>query len=606
MKNTNVRTGTGTSKGTGTKSHHGFTLVELIVVITILAILGTIAFTQMNGYSGSARDSQRVSDLANISQWLDLTYIKLSSYPTPDNAINITYSGWVLWYQWTVWDTVMNILWANGAKLSKKPTDPLSPTQEYTYSKTANSNYSYQLKTDYEWDSVSFIPLSYAASNNPTISYIKGTYNWVVAKTITGSITYIIATPSIITSQTGTIGSNFEITTLPNKLLVHGQTNSGGIAFTGKLVYSSGALPSTDPERLTFATSLANIYSGTIVASNPNIQQFITALNPLNNTTLTTLGWYAVVNWLGGIMTSAVNNDGWWGGGCTSWAYSTSTTYTTWQCFTYTLPSGSVISIDVIGPGYGTVAGTKTLHIPACDTDDIAIWQNGTTNVQIWAACNVGASVVVPYASSTGVVTGNVTPDATEKTRIGNFYQWGNNGDITNAVFVNSGWPICSELPSPSTYSQTTSFYTYSDFINFDWCTGVSNDNLWWNTTNTSIARKWPCPTGYHVPTWGTTNTSTEWGTAYTIANNMTTLGDCNQATGTQPYNRLRCAMMIPLSGTRSSMDGSWFYQGVNSYYWSSSPINTPAYFAQFQVDNGNIANSYSRAEAYNVRCIKN
>ncbi len=51
------------------KSYSGsaaFTLVELIVVITILAILGTIGFLSLQGYSSSARDSTRSSDLASI------------------------------------------------------------------------------------------------------------------------------------------------------------------------------------------------------------------------------------------------------------------------------------------------------------------------------------------------------------------------------------------------------------------------------------------------------------------------------------------------------------------------------------------------------------
>jgi prepilin-type N-terminal cleavage/methylation domain-containing protein len=46
----------------------GFTLVELIVVVTILAILATIAFLSFQGYSSSARDSLRLSDLKNISK----------------------------------------------------------------------------------------------------------------------------------------------------------------------------------------------------------------------------------------------------------------------------------------------------------------------------------------------------------------------------------------------------------------------------------------------------------------------------------------------------------------------------------------------------------
>ncbi len=43
-----------------------FTLVELIVVITILAILWTIAFISLQWYSSEARDSKRLSDITNI------------------------------------------------------------------------------------------------------------------------------------------------------------------------------------------------------------------------------------------------------------------------------------------------------------------------------------------------------------------------------------------------------------------------------------------------------------------------------------------------------------------------------------------------------------
>ncbi|MDD3144876.1 MAG: two-component regulator propeller domain-containing protein [Candidatus Gracilibacteria bacterium] len=58
------------------KGGQGFTLVELIVVITILAILGTIAFINLQGYSGSARDSKRESDISNILKKVSVEQIK--------------------------------------------------------------------------------------------------------------------------------------------------------------------------------------------------------------------------------------------------------------------------------------------------------------------------------------------------------------------------------------------------------------------------------------------------------------------------------------------------------------------------------------------------
>jgi prepilin-type N-terminal cleavage/methylation domain-containing protein len=44
----------------------GFTLVELIVVITILAILGTIAFISLQGESQNAKNSKVISDLRTM------------------------------------------------------------------------------------------------------------------------------------------------------------------------------------------------------------------------------------------------------------------------------------------------------------------------------------------------------------------------------------------------------------------------------------------------------------------------------------------------------------------------------------------------------------
>lgn len=45
---------------------NAFTLVELIVVITILAVLGTIAFVSLQGYSRDAKNSKVTSDIRTL------------------------------------------------------------------------------------------------------------------------------------------------------------------------------------------------------------------------------------------------------------------------------------------------------------------------------------------------------------------------------------------------------------------------------------------------------------------------------------------------------------------------------------------------------------
>ncbi len=66
-----------------------FTLVELIVVITILAILGTIAFISLQGYSADARNTKRSSDLASIQSAMSTAITQgasVMSYAVNDNT----------------------------------------------------------------------------------------------------------------------------------------------------------------------------------------------------------------------------------------------------------------------------------------------------------------------------------------------------------------------------------------------------------------------------------------------------------------------------------------------------------------------------------------
>ena len=134
------------------KSLFGFTLVELIVVITILAILWAIAFISFWWQASSARDSNRVADITSISKSLEIFSVKTGYYPDPSNPFLATYSWGVIWKQGTLGDSVITTLSAGWARISKKPTDPLTNT-EYPYSKTQETR-EYAIKTDYEGQSI--------------------------------------------------------------------------------------------------------------------------------------------------------------------------------------------------------------------------------------------------------------------------------------------------------------------------------------------------------------------------------------------------------------------------------------------------------------------
>lgn len=67
------------------KSHElsGFTFIELIIVVTIIAILSTSAWLALSGETDKARDAKRLQDLAQIQQALETYYLRNSFYPQP-------------------------------------------------------------------------------------------------------------------------------------------------------------------------------------------------------------------------------------------------------------------------------------------------------------------------------------------------------------------------------------------------------------------------------------------------------------------------------------------------------------------------------------------
>ena len=82
------------------KKVKAFTLVELIVVITILAILGTVGIMSYQGISASARDSTRLYGAQELMKGLQTTFAKTNVYPLPDApSVTLTYGTTTIGYQ---------------------------------------------------------------------------------------------------------------------------------------------------------------------------------------------------------------------------------------------------------------------------------------------------------------------------------------------------------------------------------------------------------------------------------------------------------------------------------------------------------------------------
>lgn len=127
------------------RKNTGFTIVELLIVIVVIAILASISIVAYTGIQSRARDTQRRSDIASFTKALELYYLENGEYPSitaPASTINPS------------WATTADSSW--GVLLSQlKPfatglgSDPVknpgvniltNPTTSYNYAYFSNNN----------------------------------------------------------------------------------------------------------------------------------------------------------------------------------------------------------------------------------------------------------------------------------------------------------------------------------------------------------------------------------------------------------------------------------------------------------------------------------
>jgi len=70
----------------------GFTLIELVVVISILAILSGVLVPRVTNHLKSARDARRLADIKAVRSAIEQYYMDKGSYPAA-NA-NSSFGGW--------------------------------------------------------------------------------------------------------------------------------------------------------------------------------------------------------------------------------------------------------------------------------------------------------------------------------------------------------------------------------------------------------------------------------------------------------------------------------------------------------------------------------
>ncbi|OGI45523.1 hypothetical protein A2121_02065 [Candidatus Nomurabacteria bacterium GWB1_40_6] len=103
----------------------GFTLIELLVVVAIIGLLASVIFSSLGSARLKARDTQRKSDVHQITLALELYFNTYGSYPVATGA-TAPNAGWANSGD-TSWTTLATQLGPYIASLTKDPQQSTDP-----------------------------------------------------------------------------------------------------------------------------------------------------------------------------------------------------------------------------------------------------------------------------------------------------------------------------------------------------------------------------------------------------------------------------------------------------------------------------------------------
>lgn len=544
------------------KLNKAFTLVELIVVITILAILWTIAFISFQWYSKTSRDSVRISDMNNIEKAMELFYLDVNKYPEPSHSNGITYS-WsiVLWYQWLFWDQTKN----NLRYLDKLPVDPLSQ-KEYTYSVT-NNKQEYELAWIRESEDFAYINLNNLyAWDNLAYTIIKWNYNWFLLK----SSDFIFSIPSIINGDM----DFFDIKDILNN---------------NTLIYN-------------WYRNLPDNYKNSDFNHN-----WEGDFDILNSTYLILYEW--------DINKLFLNNK--------EWSYFRYNFIENWiLSLTWTdISNNSVLSellnLDLSKKSDIEIYANSILAWISSKTTpwkDFSSWNGYDWTIDV--ACLWASIWDVIYESTwtSNDTWLNCSHDIAICTWDWTWYiinscnVWAKSIDINNTdsywlyfQYWRNKWFSFWDNTQFSTPIDNTLFNQLDDNYWFVWWPSISsnrndwllspNENIWWEPSSDPLDRKWPCQYWYHIPS------NSEW--VWVVQTNWD-LADANL------WTEMRDELKLPFWWWRFFDSWLYFNQWLNWYYWSTTSCCDNSLYLTFRNWSINATYNYARAFWFNIRCFKN
>ena len=147
------------------KSMRGFTIVELLIVIVVIAILAAISIVAYTGIQQRARDSERKADLAAIAKAVELYKADNGHYPPAASG------GWCTQLSHP---SIPQLRTALSQYMGSIPEDPLYNDTYQDYFYRNNSGNSYGLYAQLEGDGNG----SYSTGSCTTIGSTPHTYNY--------------------------------------------------------------------------------------------------------------------------------------------------------------------------------------------------------------------------------------------------------------------------------------------------------------------------------------------------------------------------------------------------------------------------------------------
>ncbi len=115
-------------KGT-TKMKRGFTLIELMIVIAVMAILIGISLPHFKGMQDEGRSAKAAGELRTLTTAIESFYIHHSEYPVQTLSVNST-----------TWQTDANSITTATPRIVKKALkDPFDSSRQYSYVTSAAS-----------------------------------------------------------------------------------------------------------------------------------------------------------------------------------------------------------------------------------------------------------------------------------------------------------------------------------------------------------------------------------------------------------------------------------------------------------------------------------